>query len=195
MTFIAGVDEAGRGPWAGPVVAAAVILPQTFDLPYLNDSKKLTPIRRDVLFDQILDQAIAYAWQFVQVPLIDRTNILQATLYGMQQSVQKLPVKPTAIVVDGRDVPKVNMPATAIVGGDASEPSIAAASILAKVMRDRFMVRLENKYPAYGFASHKGYGTKQHQEALAQYGVLMHHRKSYAPIKKLLRSFHAEEVL
>lgn len=188
MTLIAGVDEAGRGPWAGPVVIAAVILPQAFNLPYLNDSKKLTPARRNVLFDHILDQAIAYAWQFVQVPLIDRINILQATRYGMQQSVQKLPVQPTAILVDGRDVPSVNMPATAIVGGDASEPTIAAASILAKVMRDRFMIRLDDKYPTYGFAAHKGYGTKQHQEALAQYGVLIHHRRSYAPIKKLLRS-------
>ena len=124
------------------------------------------------------------AWQFIQVPTIDRRNILRATLHGMQAAVTKLPVQPDSVLVDGRDVPPISMPCRAIIGGDGKVAAIAAASIVAKVLRDRYMVRLSDKYPAYGFAAHKGYGTKQHQEALADHGPLIHHRKSFKPIQQ-----------
>jgi len=186
MTIIAGVDEAGRGPWAGPVVVAAVVLSPKHNIAGLDDSKKLTAIKRDKLFDVIIAEAQSYAWQFVQVPQIDKLNILGATLLGMRLAVLKLPIQPEHVLVDGRDVPNLPMPAEAIVGGDGKVAEISAASILAKVIRDRYMQRLGDKYPEYGFASHKGYGTKQHQQALAKHGVLIHHRKTFAPIKKII---------
>ncbi|MBT4885017.1 MAG: ribonuclease HII [Legionellales bacterium] len=186
MTIIAGVDEAGRGPWAGPVVVAAVILSPKNNIDGLDDSKKLTALKRDKLFDIIIAEAQSYAWQFIQVPQIDKFNILGATLLGMRLSVLKLAVQPDQVLVDGRDVPKLPMPAAAIIGGDGKVAEISAASILAKVIRDRYMQKLGIKYPEYGFASHKGYGTKQHQQALAKHGTLIHHRKSFAPIKKII---------
>ena len=186
MTLVAGVDEAGRGPWAGPVVVAAAILDPKKPISGLDDSKKLTAKRRAALFEIIKENALSYSIEFVQVPTIDRTNILAATLKGMQRSVLKLPISPDEVLVDGRDLPNIPMRGRAIIGGDASVAAIAAASILAKVSRDEFMIRLDNKYPQYGFASHKGYGTKAHQDALEAYGVLIHHRKSYAPIRKII---------
>ena len=192
MGLIAGVDEAGRGPWAGPVVVAAVILDANKPIEGLDDSKKLTPKKRDMLYDKIMQHAHSYSFKFIGVPLIDRTNILAATLMGMQRVVTALPLLPDEVLIDGRDKPKLPTKARAIIGGDASEVSIAAASIVAKVIRDRYMQRLDVKYPEYGFASHKGYGTKAHQAALEQYGVLIHHRKSYAPIRKIITSLEGK---
>jgi ribonuclease HII len=188
MTLVAGVDEAGRGPWAGPVVVAAVILDPNKPINGLDDSKKLSAKKRDDLYDKVIDNAISYSFKFIQVPLIDRMNILAATLYGMQLSVSGLDTKPSEVLVDGRDLPKIPYKGRAIIGGDAKEQSIAAASIVAKVQRDRYMMKLGDKYPEYGFSSHKGYGTKIHQEALHKYGVLIHHRKSFAPIRRMLQS-------
>jgi len=142
MTIIAGVDEAGRGPWAGPVVVAAVILSPKNNIDGLDDSKKLTALKRDKLFDIIIAEAQSYAWQFIQVPQIDKFNILGATLLGMRLSVLKLAVQPDQVLVDGRDVPKLPMPAAAIIGGDGKVAEISAASILAKVIRDRYMQKL-----------------------------------------------------
>lgn len=192
MTYIAGVDEAGRGPWAGPVVTAAVILPTGHDLAGLDDSKKVAPAKRERLFEKILASDAIVAWQFVQVPAIDKHNILRATLQGMRQAVERLAVEPDRVLVDGRDVPSVPMSCQAIIGGDGKVAAIAAASIVAKVLRDRYMVRLGEKYPAYGFAAHKGYGTKQHQEALAAWGPLLHHRKSFKPIQSYYAAKDAE---
>ncbi len=188
MGLIAGVDEAGRGPWAGPVVVAAVILDANKPIEGLNDSKKLSPKKRDDLYDKIVQNAHSYSFKFIGVPLIDRTNILAATLIGMERVVTTLPLLPDEVLIDGRDLPKLPTKARAIIGGDAKEISIGAASIVAKVLRDRYMKRLDVKYPEYGFANHKGYGTKAHQAALEQYGVLIHHRKSYAPIRKIITS-------
>lgn len=186
MTRIAGVDEAGRGPWAGPVAVAAVVLESPIE--GLNDSKKLSASARDQLYDEIIAKAFAYSITFVQVPVIDRINIRAATLLGMQRAVRNLSLQPDLVLIDGKDAPAMPSRAEAIIKGDAKVSQIAAASILAKVTRDRFMVRLDRAYPKYGFAKHKGYGTKLHQEALMEYGVTIHHRKSFAPIKKLLQA-------
>lgn len=192
MTYIAGVDEAGRGPWAGPVVTAAVILPTNSQLEGLDDSKKVAPTKRARLFTEIMASDAIVAWQFVRVPAIDKHNILQATLRGMRQSIERLSITPDLVLVDGRDVPVVSMPCKAIIGGDGKEAAIAAASIIAKVLRDRYMVRLGEKYPTYGFAAHKGYGTKQHQAALAMWGPTIHHRRSFKPIQAYYRSSSVE---
>jgi ribonuclease HII len=194
MTHIAGVDEAGRGPWAGPVVTAAVILPANSQFDGLDDSKKVAPAKRERLFAEIMASEAIVAWQFVQVPAIDKYNILRATLRGMSLAVERLAVKPDQVLVDGRDIPLVSMPCKAIIGGDGKEAAIAAASIVAKVLRDRYMVRLGEKYPAYGFAAHKGYGTKQHQAALAEWGPTRHHRKSFKPIQAYLTPSSVEVI-
>ena len=186
MKYIAGVDEAGRGPWAGPVAVAAVILDENNPIAGLNDSKKLSATTRDLLYDAIIASALAYSIIFVRVPAIDRINIREATLLGMQRAVMDLKHTPDLVLIDGKDAPAMPCEAEAIIKGDSKVAAIAAASILAKVARDRFMVRLDRTYPEYGFAKHKGYGTKQHQEALAKYGITIHHRRSFAPIKKLL---------
>ena len=188
MAYVAGVDEAGRGPWAGPVAVAAVILDENNPIAGLNDSKKLSAITRDILYDLIIANALACSVTFVKVPTIDRINIREATLLGMQRTIQYLSVSPDLVLIDGKDAPPMPCKAEAIIKGDTKVASIAAASILAKVTRDRFMVRLGKAYPLYGFAQHKGYGTKQHQEALDKYGVTVHHRKSFAPIRKLLQN-------
>lgn len=186
MKFIAGVDEAGRGPWAGPVAVAAVILDENNPITGLNDSKKLSAATRELLYDAIIANALAYSIIFVRVPAIDRINIREATLLGMQRAVMDLKHAPDLVLIDGKDAPAMPCKAEAIIKGDSKVAAIAAASILAKVARDRFMVRLDKTYPEYGFAKHKGYGTKQHQEALAKHGITIHHRRSFAPIKKLL---------
>jgi ribonuclease HII len=183
---IAGVDEAGRGPLAGPVYAAAVILSPHAPIDGLKDSKKLTAKRRNALFNVIQTHALSWAIARASVEEIDTINILQASLLAMQRAVEALALRPDEILVDGLYCPKVAMPARAIVKGDSKEPAISAASILAKVARDREMDQLHALFPCYGFNLHKGHGTAAHMAALAAHGVAPVHRRSYAPIKKLL---------
>ena len=176
---VAGIDEAGRGPLAGPVVAAAVILPKDIFLPFLNDSKKVTEKRRDVLFDQIKHEAIAYGIGIASNALIDDINILQATYEAMREAISKLSKTPDILLVDAVHIPDINIKQVGIVKGDAKSVNIAAASILAKVTRDRLMLEYDKIYPEYGFASNKGYGTAKHIEALKEYGACDIHRRSF----------------
>jgi ribonuclease HII len=184
IRLVAGVDETGRGPLAGPVYAAAVILSDQSPIDGLRDSKKLTARRRDILFDVIQRDALSWAVASASVEEIDTINILQASLLAMRRAVEALITQPDEIIVDGLHCPSVRMPARAIVKGDSKEPAISAASILAKVARDREMHQLHEKFPLYGFNLHKGYGTSVHMAALAQHGVTSAHRRSYAPVKK-----------
>ena len=170
-TAVCGCDEAGRGPLCGPVVAAAVILPRDVEIEGLNDSKKLTEKKRDLLFDEIKEKAIAYSIQFVYPEEIDSINIRQATHKAMADAVKNLGVSPEHVLIDGNDNIPFEIPYTYIVKGDAKSQTIAAASILAKVSRDRLMTKLDKEYPEYGFAKHKGYGTKEHMAALRKYGA------------------------
>lgn len=186
--IIAGVDEAGRGPLAGPVVAAAVILDEARPITGLNDSKKLSAKKREALFIEICDKAKAFAIAEASVEEIDSINILQASLLAMKRAVEALNLQPHKILVDGTFCPAVTMEKEAIIGGDALIPAISAASILAKVHRDRIMLKLDGEYPGYGFAKHAGYGTKVHLAALQSLGVSPVHRTTYAPIKTLLLS-------
>ena len=182
-----GVDEAGRGPWAGPVVAAAICLPAAFNLP-VDDSKKLSPKKRDALFEALNE--LPHGIGSASVEEIDALNILQATHLAMQRAVDALAARlgsPQHVLVDGNRLPDWPYAATALVGGDGLSPSIAAASILAKVTRDRHMAALDAQFPGYGWASNKGYGAKAHIEGLDRLGVTPHHRRSYAPIKKRLQ--------
>ena len=176
---VAGIDEAGRGPLAGPVVAAAVILPKDIFLPFLNDSKKVTEKRRDVLFDQIKQEAIAYGIGIASNALIDEINILQATYEAMREAISKLSKTPDILLVDAVHIPDINIKQVGIVKGDAKSVNIAAASILAKVTRDRLMLEYDKIYPEYGFASNKGYGTAKHIEALKAYGACNIHRRTF----------------
>jgi len=176
---VAGIDEAGRGPLAGPVVAAAVILPKDIFLPFLNDSKKVTEKRRDVLFDQIKQEAIAYGIGIASNALIDEINILQATYEAMREAISKLNKTPDILLVDAVHIPGISIKQVGIVKGDAKSVNIAAASILAKVTRDRLMLEYDKIYPEYGFASNKGYGTAKHIEALKAYGACDIHRRSF----------------
>lgn len=181
---IAGLDEAGRGPLAGPVVAAAVIL--TAPVRGLNDSKKLSEQRRQSLANDICRDAEAWALGWACVEEIDQLNILQASLLAMRRAVAGLSVPPALLLIDGNQAIQANIQEQGVVGGDAKVAEIAAASILAKVARDRWLVQLEQRYPGYGFAQHKGYGTKLHKAALAHLGPCQEHRRSFAPIKALL---------
>ena len=183
---VAGVDEAGRGALVGNVVAAAVILPAQFDLPGLTDSKKLSARQREVLFDAITAQALAWCAAAASPAEIDAMNIHHATLLAMQRAVEGLAMSPQSVLVDGKFTPDLAMPARAIVGGDASEACIAAASIIAKVTRDRQMAELDARFPGYGFAVHKGYGTKAHLAALTRLGATPEHRLSYAPVRAVM---------
>lgn len=176
---VAGIDEAGRGPLAGPVVAAAVILPKDIFLPFLNDSKKVTEKRRDVLFDQIKQEAIAYGIGIASNALIDEINILQATYEAMREAISKLNKTPDILLVDAVHIPNISLKQVGIVKGDAKSVNIAAASILAKVTRDRLMLEYDKIYPEYGFASNKGYGTAKHIEALKAYGACDIHRRTF----------------
>ncbi len=182
---VAGVDEAGRGAWAGPVVAAAVVLPCGWDLPGLDDSKKLTPARREKLLTAILTGALAWGACAVSPGRIDDINILQATLEAMARSLGKLQPPPGLALVDGNRVPPCPVPCRALVGGDGRSACIAAASIVAKVLRDRIMVAYERLYPGYGFAGHKGYGARSHRSALRELGPCPVHRLSYKPLVDL----------
>ena len=184
---IAGVDEAGRGPLVGSVVAAAVILDPNNPIDGLNDSKKLTEKKREKLFIEIQEKALAWAIAEASHEEIDQINILQASLLAMRRAVEALQLQPEHVLVDGNKVPQgLSMSCDAVVGGDALHAEISAASILAKVTRDREMVVLDQQYPHFGFAKHKGYPTKAHFEAIAEHGVIDQHRRSYAPVKKAL---------
>ena len=178
----AGVDEAGRGPLAGPVVAAAVILDPARPIRGLADSKVLAPERREVLAKRIRERAIAYAVALAAVDEIDTLNILHASMLAMQRAVEALAVPPEEVLVDGNRCPAVSYRVRAIVGGDASVPSISAASILAKTSRDAMLRELDREYPLYGFARHKGYATPEHLAALALHGPCPAHRRSFAPV-------------
>ena len=179
FSVVCGIDEAGRGPLCGPVFAAACILPDGLVLEGLNDSKKLTPKKRDKLFDLICENAIAYCIASASVEEIDELNILEADLLAMRHAIDGLSVKADFALIDGNIARGFQIPARAVIGGDAKSPSIAAASILAKVARDRDCIELDAKYPQYGIAKHKGYGTKQHMDALRTYGPSPIHRKQF----------------
>ena len=185
--LVAGVDEAGRGPLAGPVVAAAVILDDLRPIKGLADSKKLTARTRDRLYDEIRAYALCCSIGEASVEEIDRLNILQATLLAMQRAVAGLRLKPVKVLVDGNRLPVLDVRAEAIVQGDALVPAISAASILAKVSRDRMCVQLHAQYPQYGFDRHKGYGTAEHLQALAEHGPSPWHRTSFAPVARSIR--------
>jgi ribonuclease HII len=186
---VAGVDEAGRGPLAGPVVAAAVILHPERPVEGLQDSKKLSAARRDHLYEQICDRALAWATGSASVAEIDSLNILQATMLAMQRAVAALEPAAEHALIDGNRCPDLACPAQAIVRGDSLVAAISAASILAKVTRDREMLALDKDYPDYGFASHKGYPSKAHLEALERLGVLPVHRRSFAPVRRIAQRF------
>ena len=185
--LVAGVDEAGRGPLAGPVVAAAVILDDLKPIAGLNDSKKLTEKRREKLYDEILAKALCCSIAEASVQEIDSLNILQATLLAMRRAVDGLRLKPVKVLVDGNRLPVLDVRAEAIVQGDALVPAISAASILAKVHRDRLCAQLHAQYPQYGFDRHKGYGTAEHLQALSEHGPSPWHRSSFAPVARSIR--------
>lgn len=185
-TLVCGVDEAGRGPLAGPVCAGACILPRGLAIEGLNDSKKLTDQKRRMLYDIITKQAVAWAVCMVDEKVIDDINILQATYQAMRGAVEKLSVKPDFVLVDGNRDPRLGIPTLTVIKGDAKCANVAAASILAKVTRDRFMEEMDAKYPGYGFAIHKGYGTKAHYEALTEKGPSEIHRLTF------LKKFYGE---
>ena len=178
-SLVCGVDEAGRGPLCGPVFAAACILPDGLVLEGLNDSKKLTPKKRDKLFDLICENAIAFCIASASVEEINELNILEADLLAMRRAIDGLSVKADFALIDGNIARGFQIPARSVIGGDAKSPSIAAASILAKVARDRDCIALDEQYPQYGIAKHKGYGTKQHMDALRTYGPSPIHRKQF----------------
>ena len=182
--YICGIDEAGRGPLAGPVVAAAAVLPKDCQIFYLNDSKKLSEKKRDLLFDEIKEKAVAYGIGIVSPQVIDEINILQATYEAMRQAISQLNVIPEILLNDAVIIPGVDIMQGPIVKGDAKSVSIAAASILAKVTRDRMMMEYDQIYPEYGFAKHKGYGTAAHIAALKEYGPCPIHRRTF--IKKFV---------
>jgi ribonuclease HII len=184
--LMAGVDEAGRGPLAGPVVAAAVILNDLKPIRGLADSKVLTPQRREVLAERILDRALCVAVGVASVEEIDTLNILQATLLAMRRAVEGLRLPPQRVLVDGNQLPRLLVPAEAVIGGDATVRSISAASIVAKVHRDRLCLELHEQWPAYGFHGHKGYATPEHLAALKRHGACPVHRRSFAPVREAL---------
>lgn len=184
--LIAGVDEAGRGPLAGPVVAAAVILDPMRPIDGLRDSKKLTEASRERLAAEIKERALDWSVAHATVEEIDELNILQATMLAMKRAISGLTVRPSLVLVDGNRVPRIDLPVNAIIQGDDKIAAISAASIIAKTTRDNWLVELDERYPEYGFAKHKGYGTKEHLEALAKYGPLPVHRKSFGPVKQAI---------
>ena len=183
--LVAGVDEAGRGPLAGPVSVAAVILPRGLFLPHINDSKKLSPKVREELFDEIQEKALATSISLIDAQTIDRVNIYQATMNGMYNAIFGLEKQPQKVLIDAVRLENLPMPSESIIKGDAKSASIAAASILAKVTRDRLMEQYDEIYPQYGFAHHKGSGTAEHIEALRKYGPCPIHRLSFEPVKSI----------
>ena len=192
-TLVAGVDEAGRGPLAGPVVAAAAILPREFRHKTLNDSKQLLPEQREEIFAELtLNPEIRWAVGISEVEVIDTYNILRATHRAMVLALDALPVRPDFVLVDGLPVKAIRIRQRAIVGGDAKSFSIAAASVIAKVTRDRLMLKLHDQFPQYNFAQHKGYGTPEHLAALAQHGASPVHRRSFAPVRQTIEPVQVE---
>ncbi len=185
--LMAGVDEAGRGPLMGPVVAAAVILDELNPIKGLADSKKLTALKREKLYDEIRAKALCHSIALATAEEIDNLNILQATMLAMKRAVEGLRLKPNKVLVDGNRLPTLVILSEAIVGGDALVPSISAASILAKVYRDRWCAEFHLQYPQYGFAEHKGYGTAEHLAALREHGACPQHRRSFGPVAEVLR--------
>lgn len=184
INFIAGIDEVGRGPLVGPVVTAAVILPKDFYDERINDSKKLTEKKRELLYDVIMENALSVGIGMSSPEVIDEINILNATKKAMVEAVNNLSIKPEHLLIDAVKL-DIDIPQTSIIKGDAKSQSIASASIIAKVTRDRMMLELDKKYPMYDFKHNKGYGTKKHIEALYKYGPLKEHRKSFAPVSEL----------
>lgn len=184
FNVVCGIDEAGRGPLCGPVCAAAVILPIDCEIEGINDSKKLSEKKRDALYDIIKEKAIAYSIEMVDAKTIDEINILQATFLAMRTAVENLSVKPDVALIDGNGKPGLSIEERTVIKGDAKSVSIAAASILAKVTRDRYCLQMDKKYPEYAFAQHKGYGTKLHYEKIAEHGICEEHRRTF--LKKIL---------
>lgn len=182
---ICGIDEAGRGPLCGPVCAAACILPLGLDIPGLNDSKKLSEKKRDMLYDVITQNAISYSVAFSSVEEIDEINILEATLLAMRRAVDGLTVTPDYLIIDGNCSRDFTIPAMSLVKGDSLSPSVAAASILAKVTRDRLCIELDKQYPKYNIAKHKGYGTKEHMQLIKEHGISPIHRKSFIHLDRM----------
>ncbi len=183
--YVAGVDEAGRGPLAGPVFAACVILPNECEIFGLNDSKKLSEKKREELFDEIINKAVAYSIASVDEKIIDEINILNATYAAMNKAVDDMKIKPDYVLIDGNSIKNMTISHETVVKGDAKSVNIAAASILAKVSRDHYICRIAEEYPEYGFEKHKGYGTKAHIDAILKYGPCPIHRKTF--LKKLLK--------
>jgi ribonuclease HII len=192
LIWVCGVDEAGRGPLVGAVVAGAVVLDPQNPIEGLKDSKKLTPAKREFLYEQIMEKAKAWGVGEASPAEIDEINILQATMLAMRRAIEDLSIRlgawPNKALIDGNRCPELPIDAEAIVKGDAKEPAISAASIVAKVMRDRQMIALHHLHPEYGFAQHMGYPTEAHFAALKQYGVCDQHRKSFSPVRKVLES-------
>ena len=186
LNLIAGVDEVGRGPLIGPVVAAAVILPKNYKLEGLTDSKKLSEKKRDYYYDIINKEALAIGVGIIDEKVIDEVNIYEATKLAMKSAIDSLSIKPEHVLIDAMPL-ELEMPSTSIIKGDQKSISIAAASVIAKVTRDRMMYELDNKYPMYGFGSHKGYPTKKHIDAIKEYGLIDGYRKTYAPIKDMIK--------
>ena len=185
--YIAGIDEAGRGPLCSPVVVASVILPDDIDIVGINDSKKISEKKRELLYNEIIAKALSYNIQIVSVDKIEELNILGATKYGMKKCAENLSVKPDFVLIDGNQKIDIDIPFETVVSGDAKSLSIAAASILAKVTRDRLLINLDKEYPQYGFKNHKGYGTKAHVQAILEFGMIKGvHRQSFC--KKILEN-------
>lgn len=187
VNLIAGMDEVGRGPLIGPVVTACVILPKDFVLEGLTDSKKLSEKKREEFYDYIMVHAISVGIGMMDEKVIDEVNIYEATKLAMYQAVEKSKVKPEHVLIDAMKLDKLEMPSTSIIKGDAKSISIAAASVIAKVTRDRMMIELDKNYPMYGFKSHKGYPTKKHIEALKEYGLIDGYRKTFKPVSEMVK--------
>lgn len=186
VNYIAGIDEVGRGPLIGPVVTACVILPKDFILEGLTDSKKLSEKKREEYYDYIMEHALSVGIGMMDEKVIDEVNIYEATKLAMYQAVENSPIRPEHVLIDAMKLEKLEMPSTSIIKGDAKSISIAAASVIAKVTRDRMMIELDQKYPMYGFKSHKGYPTKRHVEAIEKYGLIEGYRKTFKPISTML---------
>lgn len=186
--YVAGVDEVGRGPLIGPVVTACVILPHDFVLEGLTDSKKLTEKKREEYYQYIMDHAISVSVGLKDEKVIDEVNIYEATKLAMYEAIEKSKVKPEHVLIDAMKLENLEMPSTSIIKGDAKSITIAAASVIAKVTRDRMMIELDKKYPMYGFKSHKGYPTKKHVEAVEKYGLIDGYRKTFKPISTMLEN-------
>ena len=193
INLIAGMDEVGRGPLIGPVVTACVILPKDFVLEGLTDSKKLSEKKREEFYDYIMEHAISVGIGMMDEKVIDEVNIYEATKLAMYQAVEKSKVKPEHVLIDAMKLGKLEMPSTSIIKGDAKSISIAAASVIAKVTRDRMMIELDKKYPMYGFKSHKGYPTKKHIEAIKEYGLIDGYRKTFKPISEMVKELENQK--